>query len=297
MGDKSDPADIAKAAVASAERQDCDTVILDTAGRLHVDDELMAELDRIKSQVKPHEILLVADAMTGQDAVNVTETFNRRLDVDGVILTKLDGDTRGGAALSVKAATGKPIKFAGMGEKLDALEAFHPDRMASRILGMGDVLTLIEKAQAQIDEKKARELEEKIRKSEFTLDDFLDQFQQMKAMGPLDQLIGMIPGMGKIKGVLKTELNEKEMGKTEAIIRSMTPQERRKPEIINGSRRKRIAGGSGTSVQMVNRLLKQFAEMQKMMKQLNQMQSGKMMKKGNIAAPFFKKGGGMPPLP
>jgi signal recognition particle subunit SRP54 len=264
-------------------------VLIDTAGRLHVDDELMLELEQIKNQVKPHEILLVVDAMTGQDAVNVTEAFNSRLDVDGVILTKLDGDTRGGAALSIKAVTGKPIKFVGMGEKLDALEPFHPDRMASRILGMGDVLTLIEKAQAQIDEKKARELEEKIRKSEFTLEDFLDQFQQMKAMGPLDQLIGMIPGMNKIKGVQDMELNEKEMGKTEAIIRSMTPQERRKPEIINGSRRKRIAVGSGTSVQMVNRLLKQFVDMQKMMKQMNQMQSGKMMKKGNMAAPFFKK--------
>ncbi|MDR1205580.1 MAG: signal recognition particle protein [Peptococcaceae bacterium] len=289
MGDKSGPVDIAKAAVASAERQDCDMVLIDTAGRLHVDDDLMMELEQIRDQVKPHEILLVVDAMTGQDAVNVTETFNSRLDVDGVILTKLDGDTRGGAALSIKAVTGKPIKFVGMGEKLDALEPFHPDRMASRILGMGDVLTLIEKAQTQIDEKKARELEEKIRKSEFTLEDFLDQFQQMKAMGPLDQLMDMIPGMSKIKGAQNMELSEKEMGKTEAIIRSMTLQERRKPEIINGSRRKRIAAGSGTSVQMVNRLLKQFAEMQKMMRLMNQTLPGKMMKKGNAAAPFFKK--------
>jgi signal recognition particle subunit SRP54 len=288
-GDRSDPVDIAKAAVVSSERQDCDTVIIDTAGRLHVDDGLMLELERIKSQVSPHEILLVVDAMTGQDAVNVTEAFNRRLDVNGVILTKLDGDARGGAALSIKAVTGKPIKFVGMGEKLDAMEPFHPDRMASRILGMGDVLTLIEKAQTQIDEKKAREMEEKIRKSEFNLEDFLDQFQQMKAMGPLDQLIGMIPGMGKVKDLQNMDLNEKEMGKTEAIIRSMTPQERRKPEMINGSRRKRIAAGSGTSVQMVNRLLKQFTEMQKMMKQMNQMQPGKMVKKGSIAAPFFKK--------
>jgi signal recognition particle subunit SRP54 len=290
MGGQSSPVDIAKAAVVSAERQAYDLVILDTAGRLHVDEALMEELEEIKNQVKPHEILLVVDAMTGQEAVNVTETFNQKLNVDGVILTKLDGDTRGGAALSIKAATGKPIKFVGMGEKLDALESFYPDRMASRILGMGDVLTLIEKAQAQVDEKKAVELEEKIRKAEFTLEDFLDQFQQMKAMGPLDQLLGMIPGISGVKGIENMEINEKEMSRTEAIIRSMTMEERRKPEIINGSRRKRIALGSGTSVQAVNRLLKQFDETQRMMKQMTQLQSGKLGKFGKkgMKIPFLK---------
>ncbi|MBZ4653849.1 MAG: signal recognition particle protein [Peptococcaceae bacterium] len=289
MGDKQNPVDIAKAARAYAENQGHDLMIVDTAGRLHIDDALMSELENIKANIRPHEILLVVDAMTGQDAVNVAETFNARLGLDGVILTKLDGDTRGGAALSVKAVTGKPIKFVGMGEKLDALEPFYPDRMASRILGMGDVLTLIEKAQANFDAKKAEELERKLRKAEFTLEDFLDQIQQMKSMGPLSELMGMLPGMGQMKALKGMEISEKDVKHTEAIIRSMTREERRHPEIINGSRRKRIALGSGTSVQEVNKLLKQFDQAQKMMKQIAQMQQGaKSGKKGGFKLPFFK---------
>ncbi|MFZ5754194.1 MAG: signal recognition particle protein [Bacillota bacterium] len=289
MGDKQNPVDIAKAARAYAENQGHDLMIVDTAGRLHIDDALMSELENIKTNIRPHEILLVVDAMTGQDAVNVAETFNARLGLDGVILTKLDGDTRGGAALSVKAVTGKPIKFVGMGEKLDALEPFYPDRMASRILGMGDVLTLIEKAQANFDAKKAEELERKLRKAEFTLEDFLDQIQQMKSMGPLSELMGMLPGMGQMKALKGMEISEKDVKHTEAIIRSMTREERRHPEIINGSRRKRIALGSGTSVQEVNKLLKQFEQAQKMMKQIAQMQQGaKSGKKGGFKLPFFK---------
>lgn len=288
MGEQN-PVDIAKAAKNHAESKGFDTVILDTAGRLHVDEALMEELAQIKATVKPHEILLVVDAMTGQDAVNVAESFNQRLGLDGVVLTKLDGDTRGGAALSVKAVTGKPIKFAGMGEKLDALEPFHPDRMASRILGMGDVLTLIEKAQASFDAKKAEELQQKLRKNEFTLDDFLDQFQQMRKMGPLHEIMGMIPGMGKLKGLKDVEIDEKELKHIEAIIRSMTREERRRPEIINGSRRKRIARGSGTSVQDVNKLLKQFQQTQAMIKQMSALQQGhKGAKKGSFKLPFFQ---------
>lgn len=275
MGDKVNPVDIAKGAYAQAERQACDILIIDTAGRLHVDEALMEEIQGIAAAVKPQEILLVVDAMTGQDAVKVTEAFNERLELSGVILTKLDGDTRGGAALSVKAVTGKPIKFVGMGEKTDALEPFYPDRMASRILGMGDVLTLIEKAQANVDMKKAQEMEQKLRKAEFTLEDFLDQMEQMKNMGPLDQILGMLPGAGKIKGLKDLQLNEKDMAHTEAIIKSMTPEERRRPMIINGSRRKRIAAGSGTSIADVNRLLKQFEQSQKMMKQMSSLASGK----------------------
>jgi signal recognition particle subunit SRP54 len=274
LGDQVNPVDIAKGAYAAAERQALDMVIIDTAGRLHVDDALMVELDAICAAVPPQEILLVVDAMTGQDAVKVTETFNQRLELTGVVLTKMDGDTRGGAALSVKAVTGKPIKFVGMGEKTDALELFYPDRMASRILGMGDVLTLIEKAQASVDIKKAQEMEQKLRKAEFTLDDFLEQMQQMKNMGPLDQILGMLPGAGKIKGLKDMQVDEKEMAHTEAIIRSMTPEERRKPMIINGSRRKRIALGSGTTITDVNRLLKQFEQGQKMIKQMSQMTKG-----------------------
>ncbi|MPN34762.1 Signal recognition particle protein [bioreactor metagenome] len=213
--------------------------------------------------------------MTGQDAVKVTETFNERLELTGVILTKLDGDTRGGAALSVKAVTGKPIKFVGMGEKTDALEPFYPDRMASRILGMGDILTLIDKAQANVDLKKAQEMEQRMRKAEMTLDDFLEQMQQMKNMGPLDQILGMLPGAGKIKGLKDMQVDEKDMAHTEAIIRSMTPEERRRPQIINGSRRKRIAAGSGTSIADVNRLIKQFEQSQKLIKQFGQMGKGK----------------------
>lgn len=289
MGDQKSPVDIAKAAKAYAEKQGLDTVIYDTAGRLHIDEELMQELKEIKVNCKPHEILLVVDAMTGQDAVNVAETFNQSLGLDGIVLTKLDGDTRGGAALSVKAVTGKPIKFTGMGEKLDALEPFFPDRMSSRILGMGDVLTLIEKAQAAVDVKKAEELERKLRKAEFTLEDFLEQIQQMKSMGPINQIMDMIPGMGKMKGLKDVEINDKDVKHTEAIIHSMTPRERRTPEIINGSRRKRIARGSGTSVQEVNKLLKQFEQTQKMLKQMSQMQQGiKGGKKGGFKLPFIK---------
>jgi signal recognition particle subunit SRP54 len=279
------PADIAKASIRHANSNGQDVVIIDTAGRLHINEELMTELRDIKAAVNPNEILLVVDAMTGQDAVNVAESFHRELGLDGVILTKLDGDTRGGAALSIKAVTGCTIKFAGTGEKMDALESFHPDRMASRILGMGDVLTLIEKAQESFDEKKAKEMEQKLRKQEFTLDDFLEQMQQMKKMGPLSSILEMLPGsIGKqIKDV---QIDEKDIAHIEAIIRSMTTEERRKPIVIKDSRKKRIAKGSGTSVQDVGRLLKQFEQMQKMMKQfanpggLGMFGSGKKGKKG-----------------
>ena len=285
MGDKVSPVDISKAAVAHALKNGNDVVIIDTAGRLHINEELMDELAEIKENVKPTEILLVVDSMTGQDAVNVAESFNEKLGIDGVILTKLDGDTRGGAALSVKAITGKPIKFAGMGEKLNELEPFHPDRMASRILGMGDVLSLIEKAQSAFDEKKAVELERKIRTQQFTFDDFLDQLQQMKKMGPLSSILEMLPGMNpsKLKGM---EVDDKELVKVEAIIRSMTKKERHNPDIINGSRRKRIAAGSGTSIQDVNRVMKNFEQSKKMMKQFAGME--KDMKKGKMKMPFFR---------
>lgn len=279
MGNQMNPVDIARGALQYAQTQGRDYVIVDTAGRLHINEELMDELKNIKSSVKPHEILLAVDAMTGQDAVTVAEAFDQALGVDGVILTKMDGDARGGAALSIRAVTGKPIKFTGQGEKLDGLEPFHPDRMASRILGMGDVLSLIEKAQQTIDEKKAKELEEKLRKSEFTFEDFLDQMQQVKKMGPLDQLMGMLPGMNKVKGIKDMQIDEKAFDHVVAIINSMTKEERRRPEIINGSRRKRIAKGSGTSVQEVNRLLKQFDQTRAMIKKLTSMQkSGKMGK-------------------
>jgi signal recognition particle subunit SRP54 len=241
--------------------------VLDTAGRLHLNEELMAELVAIKKNVKPHEILFVADGMTGQDAVNTAQAFQNRLDLSGVVLTKMDGDARGGAALSIKAVIGKPIKFIGTGEKLDALEKFHPDRIASRILGMGDVVTLVEKAQQAIDQEKVRQLEEKLRKSEFTLEDFLEQLQQVKKMGPLNQLVGMLPGVGA-KLPKDAEVDEGAVVRTEAIIQSMTPMERQKPQILNGTRRLRIAKGSGTSVQEVNRLIKQFEMMRKMMKQV-----------------------------
>lgn len=266
MGQES-PVEIAKAGIKYANANGQDVVIIDTAGRLHINEELMGELRDIKSAVKPHEILLVVDAMTGQDAVNVAESFHNDLGLDGVILTKLDGDTRGGAALSIKAVTGCTIKFAGTGEKMDALESFHPDRMASRILGMGDVLTLIEKAQENFDEKKAKEMEQKLRKQEFTLDDFLDQMQQMKKMGPLSTIMDMLPG-GMGKQFKDVKIDEKDTAHTEAIIRSMTADERRKPTLIKDSRKKRIAKGSGTSVQEVGSLLKRFEQMQKMMKQM-----------------------------
>ncbi len=285
MGTKISPIEIAKAGIEHAKKNGNDMVLVDTAGRLHIDEELMGELVKIKEGVKPDEILLVVDAMTGQDAVNVAKSFNELLDITGVVLTKMDGDTRGGAALSVKYITGKPIKFIGMGEKLDALELFHPDRMASRILGMGDILSLIEKAEAAYDEKSAKELEKKIRESTFTLDDFLGQMRQLKKMGNLDQLLGMMPGMNQ--GALKdAKIDEHQMAKTEAIILSMTKKERFNPDIINGSRRKRIANGSGTSVEEVNKLLKQFDQTKKMMKQL----SGGMGKRrgmfGGMKLPF-----------
>jgi len=270
LGTKISPVEIAKAGVEHAKKNGNDVVFIDTAGRLHIDEELMAELSKIKEATSPTEILLVVDAMLGQDAVNVSSSFNDLLDITGVVLTKMDGDTRGGAALSVKHVTGKPIKFIGTGEKLDALEIFHPDRMASRILGMGDVLSLIEKAESAYDEKQAKELERKMREQTFSLEDFLVQMRQLKQMGNLDQIIGMLPGanMGALKNA---EIDEKQMDKIEAIILSMTKKERLYPDVINGSRRKRIAAGSGTSVEDVNKLLKQFDQMKKMMKQFSGM--------------------------
>jgi len=288
MGDSVAPPDIARAAVEKARRDGNDLVIIDTAGRLHIDDELMTELQNIAETVKPNEILLVVDAMTGQDAVNVAKTFNERLSLTGVVLTKLDGDTRGGAALSVKAVTGCPIKFVGMGEKLDTLEAFHPDRMADRILGMGDVLSLIEKAQASFDAEQVEKLNKRIRSMEFTLDDFVQQLNQVKKMGPIDQILGMIPGLANMKKLKNLEVDEKDLVYVEAIINSMTPWERQHPQEINGSRRKRIARGSGTSVQEVNRLLKQFEQTRKMMKQLMDME--KSAKKGKLGKNLFGLG-------
>jgi len=264
-----DPVQICREAKTIAHRQGCDTLLLDTAGRLHVDDELMDELSLINSEVKPSEILLVADAMTGQDAVNIAKSFDETLNIGGVILTKMDGDARGGAALSIKSITGKPIKFIGVGEKLNELEPFHPDRLASSILGMGDVLTLIEKAQDAVDEKKAVELEKKLRKSQFTLEDFRDQMVQIRKMGSLGDIIKMIPGMGKLKQLKNMDVDESEFVRIEAIINSMTPRERQQHTIINGSRRRRIAAGSGTRVQDVNRLLKNYTQMLKMLKKIN----------------------------
>lgn len=275
LGDQVSPVEIAKQAIAKAKEDHHDYVLIDTAGHLHIDEELMDELAKVKEVAKPDEIFLVVDAMTGQDAVNVAQSFHEQLGLTGVVLTKLDGDTRGGAALSIKAVTNTPIKFAGMGEKLDALEAFHPERMASRILGMGDVLTLIEKAQATVDEEKAKELEQKMRTLSFTLDDFLEQLGQVRQLGPLDELLGMLPGANKIKGLKNAQVDEKQIGHIEAIIRSMTKLEREQPEIINASRKKRIAKGSGTTVQEINRLIKQFDDMKKMMKTMTGMQKGK----------------------
>ena len=270
MGTKISPVEIAKAAIEHAKKNGHDMVFIDTAGRLHIDEELMGELVNIKKATSPTEILLTVDAMTGQDAVNVAQSFNELLDITGVVLTKMDGDTRGGAALSVKYITGKPIKFIGTGEKLDAIELFHPDRMASRILGMGDILSLIEKAEQAYDEKNAKELEKKFREQTFTLDDFLMQLRQLKKMGNLNQLLGMLPGVNA--GALKdAQVDEKQMVRIEAIILSMTKQERMRPEIINGSRRKRIALGSGTTVEDINKLLKQFEQMKKTMKQFSGM--------------------------
>lgn len=283
MGQK-DPVDISKASLEYARKHNYNTVIIDTAGRLHIDDELMSELSNISNTVSPNEILLVVDSMTGQDAVNVAEEFNKRLNLTGLILTKLDGDSRGGAALSVKAVTGCPIKFVGMGEKLDDLEIFHPERMASRILGMGDVLTLIEKATQDFDLKKAKELEQKLKTQSFDLNDFLDQLSQVKKMGSFDQILNMIPGLSpqKLKGV---QLDDKELNRVEAIINSMTMEERKSPAIIDGSRRKRIAAGSGTAIQDVNRLLKQYDQTRKMIKQFTGVDKSR--KKGRQKLPFF----------
>ncbi|KAB2954687.1 signal recognition particle protein [Heliorestis acidaminivorans] len=292
MGTGVNPVDIARGAMENAIATGRDTLLLDTAGRLHINEELMGELKNIKSTVKPHEILLVVDAMTGQDAVNVAETFHEQLGLDGVILTKLDGDARGGAALSVKAVTGCPIKFVGLGEKAEALEPFHPDRMASRILGMGDVLTLIEKAQASMDTQMARDMEQKLRKAEFNFEDFLVQMQQMKKMGPIDQILGMLPGMGNMKALKDVQVDDKEMKHIEAIILSMTQEERQNPQLIKDSRKRRIARGSGTSVQQVNNLLKTFDQSRKLMKQFSDMRGGgkkgKNKAKGMFKMPFFK---------
>ena len=277
-----DPVKIASEGIEHAKKHGHDVVFLDTAGRLHIDEALMQELKTIKQTVQPQEILLVVDAMTGQDAVNVASSFNELLDITGVVMTKLDGDTRGGAALSIRHVTGKPIKFIGTGEKLDAIEPFYPDRMASRILGMGDVLSLIEKAEAAFDEKKARELEEKLRRSEFTLNDFLEQFRQVKGMGNLDQMISMLPGINKAK-LKDVSIDERQLARTEAIMLSMTEQEREHPEIISASRRRRIAAGCGQKVEDVNRLLKQYEQTRQMMKQF----SGKkgFGKKGKFRVP------------
>ena len=271
QGTGRDPVDIAEWALGRARSEQRDVLIIDTSGRLHVDEELMAELARIKARVKPHDVLLVVDAMTGQDAVNVAERFAETAAFDGVILTKVDGDARGGAALSVKAVTGKQILYASTGEKLDAFERFHPDRMAQRILGMGDVMTLVEKAERQMDEERAAELERKIRTQQFGFDDFLEQLQQVRRMGPLSGILKMIPGLGSQLSGLKVD--DRELDRVQAIITSMTPAERSNPAILNGSRRRRIAHGSGTTVQAVNQLIKQFGQMQKIMRQL---QSGKM---------------------
>jgi signal recognition particle subunit SRP54 len=261
--------EIAQKARQKAPSEGCDTLVLDTAGRLHVDSELMDELSRIQKAIEPSDVLLIADAMTGQDAVNMAESFDQALDLGGIVLTKMDGDARGGAALSIKAVTGKPVKFIGVGEKTNALEEFHPDRMASRILGMGDMLSFIEKAQDAVDEKKAADLEKKLRKNQFTLEDFRDQMTQVRKMGSLNDLIKMIPGANKSKQLNKLDVDERELVHIEAIINSMTPAERRNHNIVNGSRRKRIAKGSGTKVQDVNKLLKNYSQVLKMMKKFN----------------------------
>ncbi|MDJ1155955.1 signal recognition particle protein [Macrococcus caseolyticus] len=275
LGDQVSPKAITERALQHAKEEHLDFVIIDTAGRLHIDEALMNELVEVKEISQPDEIMLVVDSMTGQDAVNVAESFDNQLDVTGVTLTKLDGDTRGGAALSIRSVTQKPIKFVGMSEKLDGLEPFHPERMASRILGMGDVLSLIEKAQSQVDESKAKELEQKMKTSSFTFDDFLEQLEQVKALGPLDELLKMIPGANKMKGLNNVNMNAKQIDHVQAIIRSMTKEERNNPAIINVSRKKRIAKGSGRSLSEVNKLIKQFEEMKKMMKQFTGMKKGK----------------------
>ncbi|EAG5903602.1 signal recognition particle protein [Listeria monocytogenes] len=288
LGDQVSPIEIAKQAIAKAKEEHLDYVIIDTAGRLHIDETLMDELKQVKEIATPTEILLVVDSMTGQDAVNVAQSFNEQLEITGVVLTKLDGDTRGGAALSIRSVTGKPIKFIATGEKMEALETFHPDRMASRILGMGDVLSLIEKAQTDVDAEKMKAMEQKMKDNSMTLDDFLDQLQQVKQMGPLDELLKMMPGANKMKGLDNMNVDDKQLGHIEAIIKSMTKNEKDNPDIINASRRKRIARGSGRPVQEINRLLKQFAEMKKMMKQMTGGGKGKKGKNpfGNFKMPF-----------
>ena len=283
MGTKISPVEIAKAGVQHAKKNGHDMVLIDTAGRLHIDEALMEELVKIKESTEPAEILLTVDAMTGQDAVNVAKTFNDLLDITGVVMTKMDGDTRGGAALSVKYITGKPIKFIGTGEKMDAIELFHPDRIASRILGMGDILSLIEKAEAAYDEKNALEMEKKFREQTFSLEDFLEQLHQLKKMGNLDQILGMMPGV-KAGSLKDAQVDEAQMKRIEAIILSMTKEERLRPETINGSRRKRIAKGSGTSVEDVNKLLRQFDQMKKLMKQFSK--PGKLRGFGGMRMPF-----------
>ncbi|MCZ8535617.1 signal recognition particle protein [Paenisporosarcina quisquiliarum] len=279
LGTDVSPVEIVRQALEKSKEDHNDVIIIDTAGRLHIDEDLMQELKDIRALKEPDEVFLVVDSMTGQDAVNVAQSFNESIGITGVVLTKLDGDTRGGAALSIRSVAQKPIKFVGMGEKMDALEPFHPERMASRILGMGDMLSLIEKAQANVDEEKAKELEEKFRTQSFTFDDFIEQLNQVKKMGPLEDIIKMLPGAGKIKGLENAKVDEKQMGRVEAIIYAMTPQEKTTPDIINSSRKKRIAKGSGTSIQDVNRLLKQFEDMKKMMKQMSNMQQQKGKKK------------------
>ncbi|WP_102692689.1 signal recognition particle protein [Rummeliibacillus pycnus] len=276
LGTDISPVEIVRQALEHAKEEHHDVVLIDTAGRLHIDEKLMQELKDIRALKNPDEVFLVVDAMTGQDAVNVAESFDEAVGITGVVLTKLDGDTRGGAALSIRSVTQKPIKFVGMGEKMDALEPFHPERMASRILGMGDVMSLIEKAQDTVDAEKAKELEEKFKTQSFTLDDFLEQMAQVKKLGPLDEILKMLPGANKIKGLENAKIDDKQISHIEAIILSMTPAEKTNPEIINASRRKRIAKGSGSSVQDVNRLIKQFEDMKKMMKQMTGMaQKGK----------------------
>ena len=287
MGDKQNPVNIAKAAIEHAKSHNMNVVFLDTAGRLHVDEDMMNELVQIKEAVHVDQTLLVVDAMTGQDAVNVSQMFNDKIGIDGVILTKLDGDTRGGAALSIKATCGKPILYAGMGEKLSDLEQFYPDRMVSRILGMGDVMTLIEKAQANLDESKAREMEQKLKKASFGFDDYLESMNQMKNMGGISSVLSMMPGFGgsKMKDI-EGMIDESALAKTEAIILSMTPKERSNPDLLNPSRKKRIAAGAGVDISEVNRLVKQFEQSRKMMKQLPGMMGGKMGKRGKFKLPF-----------
>ena len=290
MGDKAKPADIAKAAMEHAAKNKNNIVILDTAGRLHIDEDMMAELQEIKESVTVHQTILVVDAMTGQDAVNVAGSFHEKIGIDGVIVTKLDGDTRGGAALSIKAVTGRPILYVGMGEKLSDLEQFYPDRMASRILGMGDVLTLIEKAGAELDEEKARQMAQKVKKAQFDYEDYLESMNQMKKMGGLSSILGMMPGLGGLGGKkmpdIDSEENEKKMARMEAMIYSMTPEERRNPDLLNPSRKHRIAKGAGVDISEVNRMVKQFNETRKMMKKLPGLMGGKGGKRGRFNLPF-----------